>query len=211
MPEQGRAGQRQPRRRVQSGDRRRWWSASSRRRTGRRCRTAGQALDRVLLWNRFVVTEWYIEQLPHGVVGQVRPSRHADPRGLQLRLLVGRSGQAEGARCRARLVKRRNLAALPAATAAAGRAHAVRHHRDQLRRRAVRPRWPGGAGDRRPEGPRRDRVRRDQLGRRRRAERRHAIAARAGHRPADHRRDQKAVRLRQAAARTFHRHGQAAT
>ena len=93
--------------------------------------------------------------VPHRLLGPLRPPGQADPRRLQLRHLVGRRGKGRGDR-RGEAASdgaadghRRLDDRLPPPPPAAGDPDPVRHHRHQLRGDPVRARRPGGADDRR--------------------------------------------------------------
>ena len=58
--------------------------------------TAARALDRVLLWRWYRGAELGQPDLPHRLLGPLRPSGQADPRGVQLRYVVGGRGEIRG-------------------------------------------------------------------------------------------------------------------
>ena len=131
-----------------------WWSRRTRS-TGCCCRS----------W--YVVPHWYLQSVRVAYWDRFgRPDKPVRT-GVALRQLVDRPGQGRRHRRRpAATGHERGLrqgaradGRLPGPPPAAGDPDAVRHHRHQLRGRAVRARRPGGADDRRTEGARRRRDR----------------------------------------------------
>ena len=153
--------------------------------------------------------ELFQPEVPCRLVEPVRLSRQADPRGVQLRHLVGGRRQGRGDRRGASAMIAPAdggvMAGLSVPPPAAGDPHPVRHHRHQLRGHPVRAGRPGGPDDRRAARPRRHVLAADrrQLGDGRSGD----LSRGARPRSAHDRRSQQDVRLRQAAADALRRDG----